>query len=99
MYGKKAIQSITWQLLLYPVVISLLHIVVASLVNTQTLIIISTGASTLSELLYTGGGQLLTSMEMPRVYYIVALIIQGICFIGFSFWGTSNGKRGYSANI
>jgi len=94
-YGKKAIQSTTWQLLLYPVIILLLHIVVALLVNTQTLTVISTGVSTLSELLYIGGGQILTSMEMPRVYYVIALTIQGICFIVFSFWGTIRYRKGF----
>jgi len=94
-YGRKEPPLPTWQLILYPAIITLLHIIIALSVSLQMLFIMTTGANVLAELMYAGSRLIISSTEMPRCYYLVALVIQGLFFIGFSLWAAlaKKGKR------
>lgn len=43
----------------------------------------------LARLLYTGGKPIASLTYIPRLYYVLALLIQGICLTSFALLGNS----------
>lgn len=75
-------------------VISAVHILVAAFSSWSVLWFITTGVSTLAVILFAGGSLLSSMTEIPRMYYLFALGLEGFCFIAFSWIGRFLPKRG-----
>lgn len=86
-YGQDSFLESSAFLPLCSTAISVIHIVVAVFSSWSVLWFITTGASTFAELLFAGGSQLSSLTEIPRTYYLLALVIEDICFIAFSWIG------------
>jgi len=89
-YGMKRSSRNIKEFSLYAIIIVVLHtIIVASIDSWSGIWFISTGTLTFVELLYTGGTVRLVESytEIPRMYYYIALVIEDVCFIVFSFFG------------
>lgn len=73
--------------------ISVIHILAAAFSSWSILWFITTGASAFAIVLFAGGSQLSSLTEIPRIYYLLALGLEGICFITFSWLGCFWPKR------
>jgi len=91
-YGRKQPSYKLKGLFLYSGGIAVLHLVVALAASWSALRFISMGASVLTLLLYTGGDTVRSMTEIPRVYYLIALAAEDICFVVFSQIGYFKGK-------
>jgi hypothetical protein len=69
------------------VAISAVHILVAAFSSWSVLWFVTTGASAFAKVLFAGGGFLSSLTEIPRTYYLLAVGLEGICFIVFSWIG------------
>lgn len=90
-YGRKQSSDNLKVFFIIESLIVCLHLLSAVNASYSALWLLCTGISDLPSLLYNGAGIVKSHTEIPRAYYLLALLIEDICFAVFSLWGYYNG--------
>jgi len=96
-YGRKQSSYNLKEFLMFTCLIVWLHLIFALNASYSALWFISTGASDLPSLLYNGANIVRSFREIPRVYYLLALLIEDICFVVVSLRGYCKGVHKFIA--
>ena len=103
-YGVKQLTCNIKEFSIYIIITVVLHaIIIISVDSWSGIWFISTGTGTFVKVMYTGvdglGRSIKSYSEIPRMYYYIALMIEDVCFIVFSFLGYCIGFFKTNTNI